>query len=95
MIERKNEIAEIKKRLSIFPVTAILGARQTGKTTLARLLNAQHYFDLENPVDLAAFDNPQLTLSNLTGIIVIDEIQRKPELFPILRYIIDNNPVKH
>ena len=92
MIERKIEIAEVKKKLSIFPVTAILGARQTGKTTLARLLNAQHYFDLENPVDLAAFDNPQLTLSNLTGIIVIDEIQRRPELFPVLRYIIDNNP---
>jgi hypothetical protein len=92
MIDRKGEIAEVKKKMSIFPVTAILGARQTGKTTLAGSLQAQHYFDLENPVDLAAFDNPQLTLSNLTGIIVIDEIQRRPELFPVLRYIIDNNP---
>jgi predicted AAA+ superfamily ATPase len=92
MIERKSEIEEIKKKLAIFPVTAILGARQTGKTTLARLLQARHYFDLENPVDLAAFDNPQLTLTNLTGTIVIDEIQRRPELFPVLRYIIDNNP---
>ena len=76
MVERKSEIEEIKKILAIFPVTAILGARQTGKTTLARLLQARHYFDLENPVDLAAFDNPQLTLTNLTGTIVIDEIQR-------------------
>ncbi|MDF1570854.1 MAG: ATP-binding protein [Bacteroidales bacterium] len=92
MIDRKSEITEIKKKLSIFPVTAILGARQTGKTTLARLLKAQHYFDLENPVDLAAFDNPQLTLSNLKGIIVIDEIQRKPELFSILRYLVDHTP---
>ena len=92
MIDRKGEIAEVKKKSSIFPVTAILGARQTGKSTLARLLQAHHYFDMENPVDLAAFDNPQLTLSNLTGIIVIDEIQRKPELFPVLRFLIDNNP---
>lgn len=92
MIDRKDEIAEINKKLSVFPVTAILGARQTGKTTLARLLEAKHYFDLENPVDLAAFDNPQLALSNLKGIIVIDEIQRKPELFPVLRFLIDNTP---
>ena len=56
------------------------------------MLQASHYFDLENPVDLAAFDNPQLTLSNRTGTIVIDGIQRRPELFPVLRYIIDNNP---
>lgn len=92
MIVRKREIEEIKQKLSIFPVTAILGARQTGKTTLARLFDAQHYFDLENPVDLSAFDNPQLTLRDLTGIIVIDEIQRRPDLFPVLRYLIDTNP---
>lgn len=92
MIARKREIEEIKQKLSVFPVTAILGARQTGKTTLARLFDAKHYFDLENPVDLSAFDNPQLTLRGLTGIIVIDEIQRRPELFPILRFLIDTNP---
>ena len=50
-ITRKNDIDQVKKLQSIFPVTALLGARQTGKTTLAKQLIAQHYFDLENPVD--------------------------------------------
>jgi uncharacterized protein len=92
MIIRKKEIDQIKKLQSIFPVTALLGARQTGKTTLAKQLIAQHYFDLENPVDLTALENPAITLGNLTGTIVIDEIQRKPDLFPVLRYLIDSNP---
>jgi len=92
MITRKRDIDKVKKLQSIFPVTALLGARQTGKTTLARQLNAQHYFDLENPVDLTALENPALTLGKLNGTIVIDEVQRKPDLFPVLRYLIDSNP---
>ena len=92
MVERKKEIDHIRKLQSVFRVTAILGARQTGKTTLAKQLNSDHYFDLENPADLAALDNPILALGDLTGTIVIDEIQRRPELFPVLRYLTDNRP---
>ena len=77
-----------------FPIIAILGPRQCGKTTLAKQTKHTHYFDLENPRDLARFENPQLTLENLDGIIVIDEIQRKPALFPLLRYMVDNNVKK-
>jgi predicted AAA+ superfamily ATPase len=92
MVERQKEIDQIRKLQSVFPITAILGARQTGKTTLARQLAADHYFDLENPADLTAFENPNLVLGDLTGTIVIDEIQRRPELFPVLRYLTDNRP---
>lgn len=74
-----------------FPVTAILGPRQCGKTTLAALLSYDYFFDLENPRDLAKFENPQLLLEDLKGLIVIDEIQRKPGLFPLLRYLVDKN----
>jgi hypothetical protein len=91
MILRKTDTQNIKQLISLFPVTAILGARQCGKTTLARMMNSDHYFDLENPVDLAKFDHPKLTLENLKGLIVIDEIQRAPELFPVLRVLVDNN----
>ena len=92
MVERQREIDHIRKLQSAFRVTAILGARQTGKTTLAKQLDADHYFDLENPADLTALDNPILALGDLTGTIVIDEIQRRPELFPVMRYLIDNRP---
>lgn len=78
--------------MATFPVTAILGPRQCGKTTLSRELAADHQFDLENPRDLARFDNPQLLLEELKGLILIDEIQRKPELFPLIRYLVDNHP---
>lgn len=73
----------------MFPVVAILGPRQCGKTTLARMLNADHYFDLENPRDAARLDQPQLALEDLEGLIVIDEIQRTPGLFPLMRYLVD------
>ncbi len=92
MIERKKELDEVKKLIESFPVTALLGARQVGKTTLARQLTADHYFDLENPRDLVRLETPQLTLEDLQGLIVIDEVQRKPELFPLLRYLVDHNP---
>ncbi len=88
-IDRKTDIAILTKLMSIFPVTAILGPRQCGKTTLARTLAADFYFDLENPQDLARLEQPQLALEDLTGLIVIDEIQRLPDLFPLLRYLVD------
>ncbi|MEK7254528.1 MAG: ATP-binding protein [Bacteroidota bacterium] len=78
--------------MSVFPVTAILGPRQVGKTTLSKSFEPDHVFDLENPRDMAVLENPQLALEKLEGLIVIDEVQRKPELFPLLRYLVDNRP---
>ena len=89
LIDRKTDRAKLGKLISLFPVTAILGPRQCGKTTLARTLDADVYFDLENPRDLARLEQPQLALEGLTGLIVIDEIQRMPDLFPLLRHLVD------
>ena len=71
------------------PFTALLGPRQCGKTTLARLLKAEHFLDLEDPRSLARLDEPQTALEHLTGTVVIDEVQRKPDLFPLLRVLAD------
>jgi uncharacterized protein len=89
LIPRKIDLQKLEELLAQFPVTAILGPRQCGKTTLARQLAVDHFFDLENPRDLARLENPQLALEDLQGLIVIDEIQRSPELFPLLRYLTD------
>lgn len=82
----------MRKLVRRFPVTAILGERQSGKTTLARSLAADHVFDLENPRDVARLRQPQLALEGLRGTIVLDEIQRMPELFPLLRVLADARP---
>ena len=76
------------------PAVALLGPRQCGKTTLARTIVAAtdsptRLFDLEHPADEAALQNPLLVLEPLRGLIVIDEVQRMPELFPLLRVLID------
>jgi len=92
IIERRKDKNAIADLLKIFPVTAILGPRQVGKTTLAKTFQPDHIFDLENPRDFALLDNPQLALERLEGLVMIDEIQRKVELFPLLRYLVDNNP---
>ena len=92
IIQRKHDLENIRHLIKSFPITAILGPRQCGKTFLAKQITADHYFDLENPRDLAAFNQPQLLLESLKGIIVVDEVQRRPELFPVLRYLVDNNP---
>ena len=75
------------------PVTALLGPRQCGKTTLARIFGKHrnaHYFDLESPADQQRLQNPELMLGSLQGMIILDEIQIKPELFNILRVLVDN-----
>jgi predicted AAA+ superfamily ATPase len=92
IIERQRDQKAVADLLDIFPVTAILGPRQVGKTTLARMFLPDHVFDLENPRDFAVLDNPQLALEKLEGLIMIDEIQRKAELFPLLRYLVDRYP---
>lgn len=89
MISRPTDKRTLRRLLSQFPVTAILGPRQCGKTTLAREFAADHYFDLENPRDAVMFDEPQLALEPLSGLIVIDEVQRARNLFPLLRHLVD------
>lgn len=91
MIPRPEDLKSIRRLVRQFPVTAILGPRQCGKTTIAGELRYSHYFDLENPRDLARLDQPQLALEDLKGLVIIDEIQRKPDLFPIMRYLVDSN----
>ncbi len=94
MIEREREIATIRTLLRRHRVVGLIGARQVGKTTLARRL-AQvwprhvEYFDLESPEDQARLADPWLALKPLRGLIVIDEIQRTPNLFPVLRVLVD------
>src|SRR5260221_10248995 len=78
-----------------FPAVCLLGPRQAGKTTLARYYARQmkepvHFFDLEREEDLVALSQPHLALSQLEGLIVVDEIQRRPDLFPALRVLIDS-----
>jgi len=89
MVDRKEDRARVEQLLRTFQVTALLGPRQSGKTTLARTFSAQHFFDLENPRELAYFAEPLLALERLSGLVVIDEIQRLPELFPVLRHVVD------
>ncbi|MFC1876857.1 ATP-binding protein [Thermodesulfobacteriota bacterium] len=94
MIPRPEPISQIKASFQIHPVTALLGPRQCGKTTLARLIAEQEpstYFDLENPVDIQRLAAPMQTLKELSGLVVIDEIQRKPELFELLRVLVDRS----
>ncbi len=98
-MERPIYFELIQKYLRIFPVCAILGARQVGKTTLARqVAQAQakkvKIFDLEHPQDLLSLENPMTTLEQYHDyLIIIDEIQRKPDLFTVLRVLCDD-PVR-
>ena len=93
LIDRHNYQNAVKASLEQFPITAILGPRQCGKTTLARQIAADSsiYFDLEDPLDLSRLENPRLVLEKLRGLVVIDEIQQKPELFPLLRVLVDSH----
>ncbi|MEM9294071.1 MAG: ATP-binding protein [Acidobacteriota bacterium] len=94
MLSRQRHQERLFDLLEHYPVVAILGARQVGKTTLARSLAADldpkvHFFDLEDPDDLARLAEPKLALEPLEGIVVLDEVQRRPEIFPILRVLAD------
>jgi uncharacterized protein len=89
MIARPVDKAKLAELMASFPVTAIVGARQAGKTTLAREFASDHFFDLENPRDAALLAEPQLALEPLSGLIVIDEVQRVPDLFPLIRHLVD------
>jgi predicted AAA+ superfamily ATPase len=98
MINRKREQEAVTALLTRYPVVGIVGARQVGKTTLARQLRRKThapttFFDLEDPVDQSRLSDPMLALGDLKGLVVIDEIQRKSELFSILRVLADRRPL--
>ena len=101
MITRERHLARVLDLLGTHPVVGILGARQVGKTTLARQLTDRvggpvTRFDLEDPDDLARLNEPKLALGGLEGLVVLDEVQRRPELFPVLRVLADriDNPAR-
>lgn len=91
VIKRSYYLNKIKSLLKQFPIVAILGPRQCGKTTLAKQFQFEAFFDLENPRHARLLEEAQLNLENLSGLIGIDEIQRRAELFPLLRYLVDHN----
>ena len=97
MIHRADYLKKIDAKLKSRRIVALLGPRQSGKTTLAQQSMQQfeevNYFDLEDPVDLVRLENPREALSHLQGHIVIDEIQRMPSLFPLLRVLADRKPL--
>ncbi|MCP4041749.1 MAG: ATP-binding protein [Gammaproteobacteria bacterium] len=93
MIERPHAISRVRELFRAHPGVAILGPRQCGKTTLARMIGSHEpvctFFDLESPVDLRKLSAPLSALSDLRGLVVIDEIQRMPGLFETLRVLLD------
>lgn len=92
LLLRTSLEAAVARALARSRAVVLVGPRQSGKTTLAqRLLGVESpgYFDLENPVDLARLDEPVTALQHLEGLIVIDEVQRRPALFPALRVLVD------
>ena len=96
MIERPFDLQLVRRALKRSRIVALLGPRQSGKTTLARQLVAAdslNYFDLEDPPSLARLTEADSALRPLRGMVVIDEIQRRPDLFPLLRVLADRKPL--
>ena len=92
MIHRVSILSALNSALARSRIVVLVGPRQSGKTTLARELldeDSVNYFDLEDPASLARLDEPMTALRPLKGLVVIDEIQRRPDLFPILRVLVD------
>lgn len=97
MIPRPGYINRINAAIKRSPITALLGPRQCGKTTLARMVAREveaTHFDLESRQDLARLQNPELALSSTHGLVIIDEIQQMPVLFNVLRVLVDREPEK-
>lgn len=92
MIDRPQLVRRVRTALRNNPAAVLLGPRQCGKTTLAGMVSAKvtgEHFDLEDPRDLAQLESPMLALEGLRGLVVLDEVQRKPELLEVLRVLID------
>jgi len=94
MVARSSQLERIAALFQSFPVVAILGPRQVGKTTLARQYadstrGPTHHFDLERTTDLRKLQDAMLALEDLRGLVILDEIQRLPEVFPVLRVLAD------
>jgi len=92
MIHRPAYLEHLSSAVRRSPITALVGPRQCGKTTLARMFaknKPSAYFDLESQLDLNRLQNPQLMLGSLRGLVIIDEAQVMPELFRVLRVLVD------
>jgi predicted AAA+ superfamily ATPase len=99
MIERSSHLRAVERLLSHFPIVGLLGARQVGKTTLASAIGRAFdgtvtRFDLEDPAAVARLADPMLALGGLKGLVILDEIQHRPDLFASLRVLADRRPVK-
>ncbi len=97
MIKRSNWLKAIRAALARSKIVTLVGPRQCGKTTLARKFlpeTSVNYFDLEDPPSLARLDEPMTALGSLAGLVVIDEIQLRPDLFPVLRVLADRKSYK-
>jgi hypothetical protein len=96
VVNRRTDVGLVQTALKRSRVVALLGPRQCGKTTLARQFvpaRSLNYFDLEEPANLARLAEPDTALRPLKGLVVIDEVQRRPELFPLLRVLADRRPL--
>ncbi len=96
MIPRAALISRVRTALARSRIVALVGPRQCGKTTLARTLartGRTNYFDLEDPRSLTQLAEPMTALEGLKGLVVIDEVQLRPDLFPILRVLADRRPL--
>ena len=94
MIRRDHLLQALQRALARSRVVVLTGPRQCGKTTLVRELvdpDSVNYFDLEDPASLARLDEPMTALGPLRGLVVIDEVQRRPDLYPVLRVLADRN----
>jgi hypothetical protein len=99
VIERLRALVRLEQALRVHPAAALLGPRQCGKSTLARAYAVSRkasFIDLENPADVQKMSNPMTVLSPVTGLVVIDEVQRLPKLFEVLRVLVDrpDNPAR-
>lgn len=96
MLGRARLLGRIRRALKRSRVVALIGPRQSGKTTLARQIvpdRSANYFDLEEPARLAPLSQPMTALEGLRGIVVIDEIQHRPDILPVLRVLADRRPL--
>jgi len=100
MIKRLEHLSRLKNLLSEFPVVAIVGARQVGKTTLAREYiehcgEEASIFDLEDPRQVAKLQEPMMVLEELRGLVLLDEIQNCPDLFPVIRVLATGHRIRN